>query len=103
MAAMTWSEICHGVWRAKTASERRRRRQWAEEILKPYPLLAFDRSVAEHHARLWAAVASAGRTPGAHDLMLAAHALRRGDQVVTFNARHLDGLPGVGVINLAKV
>jgi predicted nucleic acid-binding protein len=102
VAVITWSEVWHGVWRAKTARERRRRRQWAEEILKPYPLLVFNRSVAEHHARLWATVVAAGRTPGAHDLLVAAHALYRGDHVVTFNGRHFEGLPGVGVINLAK-
>ena len=51
-----------------------------------------------YYARVWAELESNGQMIGAHDVILAATALERGDAVATFNVRHFAAVPGLTVI-----
>jgi tRNA(fMet)-specific endonuclease VapC len=68
-----------------------------EAVLASFPALAFDLLVARAHARLWAALASAGAAVGAHDRLVAATALSAGWRVGTANTRHFKRIPGLDV------
>lgn len=96
IAAVTASELLHGVHRADTAIRRGRREVFVEGILERFPVIPFDLAVARAYARLGEDLRAKGATIGTHDLMIAATALARGDRIWTFNVRHfglVDGLP----------
>jgi tRNA(fMet)-specific endonuclease VapC len=94
IAAITASELLHGVHRA-TNEHRGRRAVFVEAVLAAFPTLSFDLLVARVHARLWAGLASSGAEVGAHDRLVAATAMSAGWRVGTANTRHFDRIPGL--------
>lgn len=100
MAAITASELLHGVFRAAGVARRAQREAFVERALATFPVLPFDVSAARIHARLWACLASRGITVGAHDLLIAATALAHGASVATHDARGFRQIPGLAVIRL---
>lgn len=88
LAAITIAELRHGVERAR----------FFQRILEVFEVVPYSGGTAIEHARLWAGLEGAGRAIGAHDMILAATALERGDAVATFNARHFAVVPGLRVI-----
>jgi tRNA(fMet)-specific endonuclease VapC len=97
IAAITASELLHGVHRA-TPEHRARRAAYVEAVLAAFPPLAFDLLAARAHARLWAGLASAGVDVGAHDRLVAAIAITAGWRVATANVRHFERVPGLDVV-----
>lgn len=97
IAAITASELLHGVHRA-TDEHRARRAAFVEGVLAAFPALPFDLLVARVHARLWAGLASSGTEVGAHDRLVAATALSVGWRVGTGNLRHFERIPGLEVV-----
>ena len=98
LAAITASELLHGVHRAKRPKDRLRRAAFVEGLLAHVPVLAFDLVVARVHARLWAELASKGRMVGAHDLLVGATALATGGRVATRNLREFRRIPGLTLV-----
>jgi tRNA(fMet)-specific endonuclease VapC len=96
IAAITASELLHGVHRA-TETHRGQREAFVEATLAAFPVLAFDLLIARVHARLWAGLASSGAEVGAHDRLVAATALSAGWRVATANAREFNRVPGLDV------
>jgi tRNA(fMet)-specific endonuclease VapC len=94
IAAITASELLHGVHRA-TEEHRTRREAFVAAVLEAFPVLSFDLLVARVHARLWAGLVSSGVDVGAHDRMVAATAISAGWRVGTANIRHFDRIPGL--------
>ena len=99
IAAITASEMLHGVHRA-TEEHRGRREAFVESVLAAFPTLSFDLLVARVHARLWAGLVSSGAEIGAHDRLVAATAMSTGWRVGTANIRHFDRIPGLDVVPL---
>lgn len=99
IAAITASELLHGVHRA-TPEHRPRREAFVEAVLAAFPPLSFDLLAARAHARLWAALASTGTDVGAHDRIVAATAIAAGWRVATANVRHFERVPGLDVIDI---
>ena len=95
LAAITASELLHGVHRADTAVRRGRRERFVEETLTLLPVLAFDLETARVHGRLWADLSRAGQAIGAHDLQIAATALLHGLTLVTANEREFARVAGL--------
>ena len=87
IAAITVSELLHGVHRATTTTRRKRRGEFVSGILARIPVLPFDILVARTHAAIWADLARAGTPIGAHDLQIAATAMAHGLAVATRNER----------------
>ena len=94
IAAITASELLHGVHRA-TDEHRGRRAAFVEAVLAAFPTLPFDLLVARSHARLWAGLAASGAEVGAHDRLVAATAMSAGWRVGTANIRHFNRIPGL--------
>ena len=99
IAAITASELLHGVHRA-TPGHRPRREAFVEAVLAAFPPISFDLLAARAHARLWAALASAGTDVGAHDRIVAATAIATGWRVATANVRHFERVPGLDVVDI---
>lgn len=94
IAAITASELLHGVHRA-SEEHRVRREAFVAAVLDAFPVLSFDLLVARVHARLWADLASSGTGVGAHDRIVAATAMAVGWRVGTANIRHFGRIAGL--------
>ena len=97
MAAITASELLHGVHRADTTARRRRRAAFVEGLLDLVPVFPFDLAVARAHAALWADLVRAGSPMGAHDLQIAATALTFELSVATRDERAFLRVEGLTV------
>ena len=98
IAAITASELLHGVHRAVDPSQRSKREAFVERLLADLPLFPFDLVVARVHARLSAELAKKGSMIGAHDLLIAATALAMGYDVATRDERSFPKVPGLNVL-----
>ncbi len=97
MTAITVAELWHGVERA-TGVNKTRRLQYLQVVMAPLPIIPYTEQTAREHARIWAALEAAGTMIRAYDVIVAATALERGSEVVTFNQRHFGIVPGLKVI-----
>jgi tRNA(fMet)-specific endonuclease VapC len=97
IAAITASELLHGVHRA-APGHRVRREAFVEAVLSAFPPLPFDLLAARSHARLWAELAAAGQDVGPHDRLVAATAMAAGWRVGTANLRHFDRIAGLDTL-----
>ena len=100
IAAITASELLHGCHRATHAGVRARRAAFVEALLELVPVLPFGMPEARRHAELWADLARRGVVVGAHDMLIGATALARGDTVVTTNVKEFRRIPGLRVQGL---
>lgn len=98
IAAITASELLHGVHRAITPAQRAMRESFVERLIGSVLVLPFDLTVARLHARVWAELAAQGITVGAHDLIIAATALANGGTVATRDDRSFPRIPGLSVL-----
>ena len=98
IAAITASELLHGIHRAVESAQRTRREAFVERLLADLPLIPFDLMVARTHARLSAELAAKGSPVGAHDLLIAATALAVGYDVATRDERSFPKIPGLRVL-----
>jgi tRNA(fMet)-specific endonuclease VapC len=96
VAAITVAELLVGVELA-SASHRDPRSAFVDDLIRSLPVIPYDLSIAQEHARLLAAVKRAGRPRGAHDLVIAATARATKRAVVTADPSAFDDLPGVEV------
>jgi len=97
IAAITVAELWHGVERA-TGSYKTKREHYLRTVLAALPIIAYTEQTAYEHARIWAALESAGKMIGFYDLIVGATALVRGSDVATFNKRHFAQIKGLKVI-----
>src|SRR6516164_9208292 len=80
IAAISVAELWHGVERASGAHKTKRER-YLEAIVTALPVIPYTEVTAFEHARLWAALESAGKMIGAYDLIVAATAMERSSEV----------------------
>jgi len=99
LAAITASELLHGVHRATDPNVAEERSRFVEYILGFFPVLPFDLEVARVHAGLWANLQRSGQVIGAHDLLIAATARAVGFGVVTANSAEFQRVPGLTEVN----
>lgn len=95
LAAITASELLHGVERTRDAAIRQRRSAFVDGVLANVPVIPFGLAEARAHARIWAELAGAGALIGAHDLQIAATALVAGSEVATLNLNEFGLVPGL--------
>jgi tRNA(fMet)-specific endonuclease VapC len=100
LSAISASELLHGVERASSAARRGRRETFVERVLDLVPVLPFDLDVARVHARVWADLIRRGAMIGAHDLIIAATAIRHDLAVVTRNLDEFSRVDGLDVRGL---
>jgi tRNA(fMet)-specific endonuclease VapC len=99
IAAITASELLHGVERAQDAARKARRQKHVEQILGTIFVQPFDLAQARIHARIWAELEAGGNLIGPHDLLIAAAGLASGHQVATLNVQEFRRVPGLQVVD----
>jgi tRNA(fMet)-specific endonuclease VapC len=97
MAAITASELLHGVHRATRQGVRAKRAAFVESVLEVVPVIVFDLVAARIHATIWADLAARGINVGAHDLLIGATALSVGFGVATRDRRSFPKIPGLTI------
>lgn len=98
LAAITASELLHGVHRATSGRVRARRQAFVEQVLSRLAVIPFDLVAARVHARVWADLAAKGMSVGAHDLLIGATALATGSRVATRDLRSFPRIPGLDLV-----
>ena len=98
MAAITASELLHGVHRLRNAVARARAERFVEELLDLIPVLPFDLDVARVHARLDAELSAAGTAVGDADLMIAATAVALDYRIATRDLRSFPRIKDLDVV-----
>ena len=99
IAAITASELLHGVERAQDAGRKARRQRHVEQILAAIPVQTFDLVQARVHARIWAELETRGQIIGPHDLLIAATGLALGHEVATLNIQEFQRVNGLKMID----
>jgi tRNA(fMet)-specific endonuclease VapC len=97
IAAITVTELWHGVERA-TGAHKIKRQRYLQAILTSLPIIPYTEQTAYEHARIWAELESAGKMIGFYDVIVAAAAVERGSELATFNKRHFAQVKGLSVI-----
>lgn len=101
IAAVTVAEFRTGIELADTAERAAARARVLAAITAAIVVLDYTERTAAEHARLIAHVRRSGTPRGAHDLIIAAHAVEHGRAVASRDARaRFDALPGVVVVAL---
>jgi tRNA(fMet)-specific endonuclease VapC len=99
IAAITASELLHGVERARDGHRRLLGQRHVEQILASITVQPFDLPQARCHARLWADLETRGTMIGAHDLLIAATGLALGHDVATLNTAEFQRVAGLRVLD----
>ncbi len=97
VAAITVSELWHGVERA-TGKQRLARRRFLKTILRLLPVFPFTERTAYLHAKLWAHLEARGTMIGYYDLIVAATARERKYELATFNSKHFSKIPNLSIV-----
>ncbi|MEW6245276.1 MAG: PIN domain-containing protein [Nitrospirota bacterium] len=87
LSVISAAELLHGVHRAESAARHLKRSAFVEQVLSSFPVYDFDPAVSRLYAELWATLERTGLRVGAHDLIIGATAISRGDTVLTLNRR----------------
>lgn len=99
VAAISIAEYRVGIELADTPRRAADRARALAAISSTVNVLEYTEETAAHHARLIAHARRIGAARGAHDLIIAAHALQTNRTVLTFDAKARFGdLPGVAAI-----
>lgn len=98
IAAITASELLHGVHRMKSAVARARASRFVEAVLDSLRVVPFDIDVARVHAELDAELSAAGTPIGDADLMIAATAVWLDYRIATRDLRSFPRIKGLDII-----
>jgi tRNA(fMet)-specific endonuclease VapC len=99
-SSITVTELEHGLHRAQTAEQPRKRREYLDTIFAAIPAEPFTREMAQLAAKIDAEARQLGRTIPFADLLIGATALHFGYAVGTRNLRHFQMIPNLAVIQL---
>lgn len=100
IASVSVAEYRVGIEMADTASRAADRARALAAITSALDVLDYTQVTAAHYGRLLAHVRRSGTPRGAHDLIIAAHAVETGRMILSRDAKARFGeLPGVNVID----
>jgi tRNA(fMet)-specific endonuclease VapC len=98
IAAISASELLHGVHRLKAGVRRARVETLVEGLLSRMAVIPFDLACARAHAIMSADLRARGQAVGAHDLLIAATAVVHGYRVATRDRRSFPKIRGLDVV-----
>ena len=100
LSAVTAVELTHGIYRAGTDADRKRREAFVEELFQAVAVHALTLEVARLAGRIHGEQMSRGINIPFPDLLIGSTALHLGFDVVTLNLRHFEMIPGLKVLSL---
>ena len=98
LSVVTIVELTHGIYRAKSDSDRDRRRVFSNELRRDMVVHPVTVEIAELAGRIEGEQAARGVSIAFEDLLIGATALHLGYAVVTNNVRHFQAIPGLTVV-----
>ncbi len=98
IAAITTSEMLHGLHGAAREEHRAGREVFVEGLLARFRVVPFDLEAARVHARVGAQMMAKGQPVGSHDLIIAATAIAIGAHVATRDERSFPRIPGLSLL-----
>lgn len=93
-------ELSHGIYRAKSSTDRQQRQGFVEELCLAVPIQPVTLEIARLAGKLVGEQAAKGITFPTADLLIGATALHLGYAVATHNVRHFRLIPGLTVLQL---
>jgi len=100
LSSITVIELEHGLHRAQTAEQARKRREYLDTVFAAIPVEPFTREMAQLAAKIDAEARKLGRTIPFADLLIGVTALHFGYAVGTRNLRHFQMIPSLAVIQI---
>ena len=100
LSSITVVELEHGLHRAQTTEQARKRRDYLDTVFAAIPVEPFTRAKAQLAAKIDAEARQLGRTIPFADLLIGATALHFGYAVGTRNLRHFQMVPNLAVTQL---
>jgi len=100
LSAVTVVELTHGIYRARTDADRKRRQAFAEEVFRDMIVHPVSLEVARLAGRIEGEQMTRGISIAFQDLLIGSTALHLGFDVVTLNVRHFQKIPGLNVVSL---
>jgi tRNA(fMet)-specific endonuclease VapC len=97
ISVVTVVELTHGIYRAKTDTDRGRRRAFSEELRRDLVIHPVTVHIAELAGRIEGEQAARGVSIAFEDLLIGATALSLGYAVATSNPRDFERIPGLSV------
>ena len=100
LSSITVIELEHGLHRAQTAEQTRKRREYLDTVFAAIPIEPFTREMAQLAAKVDAEARQFGCTIPFADLLIGAVALHFGYAVGTRNLRHFQMIPNLAIVRL---
>ena len=100
LSSITVIELEHGLHRAQTAEQARKRREYLDTVFAAVPVEPFTRAMAQLAAKIDAEARRSGQTIPFADLLIGATALHFGYAIGTRNLRHFQMIPNLTVIQI---
>lgn len=100
LSSITVIELEHGVHRAQTAEQARKRRDYLDTVFAAIPVEPLSKPMAELAAKIDAQSRKVGSTIPFADLLIGTTALHFGYSVGTRNLRHFHMMPNLAVTRL---
>jgi tRNA(fMet)-specific endonuclease VapC len=100
LSSITVIELEHGLYRAQTAEQARKRREYLDTVFAAIPVEPFNRAMAQLAAKIDAEARLLVCTIPLADLLIGTTALHFGYAVGTRNLRHFQMVPDLAVIQL---
>jgi predicted nucleic acid-binding protein len=100
LSAITVIELEHGLHRAQTAEQARKRREYLGTVFAAIPAESFTSEMAQLAAKIAAEARQVGRKIPFADLLIGSTALHFGYSIGTRNQRHFGMLPNLSVVKL---
>jgi len=98
LSVVTLVELTHGIYRARTDTDRARRRAFSEELRRDMAVHPVTVEIAELAGRIEGEQAVRGVSIAFEDLLIGVTALHLGYSVMTLNVRHFERIPGLSVV-----
>lgn len=98
LSVVTIVELTHGIYRAKSDTDRERRRAFCEELRRDLVVHPVTVDIAEIAGRIEGQQAAVGVSIAFEDLLIGATALHLGYALATLNLRHFQVIPGLQVL-----
>ena len=100
LSAVTVVELTHGIYRAKSETDSKRRRAFVEELCQAIPVQPVTLEIAQLAGRIEGEQAAKGIVIALPDLLIGVTSLYLGYSVATLNLRHFQLIPGLSVVSL---
>lgn len=100
ISAATVARLIHGIYRAKSETDAKRRRAFVEELCQAVPVEPVTLEIAQLAGRIEGEQAAKGIVIALPDLLIGVTTLHLGYSVATLNLRDFRKIPGLSVTGL---